>query len=361
MGDGLYHFAAVVVKSVLDISRRSASRREVTPFAGRDSPDGKPLSYDDQKRAEVFLKGQIPNWIAGAGYVALAAVSIVAIPFIFPQLAWYHVLLTYLVAPVLAFCNSYGCGLTDWSLASSYGKLAIFVFGAWVGRSNGGVMAGLAACGVMMGIVSTASDLMQDFKTGYLTLASPRSMFVSQVIGTAMGCVIAPGVFWVFYRAFPLGEEGSAYPAPYAFVYRGIALLGVEGFASLPKHCLSLCLGFFLLSVAMNLTRDLLKWRGLKAYKVVPSAMAMAIPFYLGSYFVIDMCLGSLILFVWQRTNKKHADAFAPAVASGMICGDGIWSLPASILALFKLQPPVCMKFLSRSDNKRVDGFLNPA
>ena len=51
-------------------------------------------------------------------------------------------------------------------------------------------LAGLAACGVMMNIVSTASDLMQDFKTGYMTLASPRSMFASQVIGTAIGCVI---------------------------------------------------------------------------------------------------------------------------------------------------------------------------
>ncbi|GLT77613.1 hypothetical protein SLA2020_491810 [Shorea laevis] len=82
--------------------------------------------------------------------------------------------------------NAYGCGLTDWSLASTYGKLAIFTIGAWAGKNNGGVLAGLAACGVMMNVVSTASDLMQDFKTGYITLASPRSMFLSQIIGTAI-------------------------------------------------------------------------------------------------------------------------------------------------------------------------------
>jgi uncharacterized oligopeptide transporter (OPT) family protein len=62
----------------------------------------------------------------------------------------------------------------------------------------------------MIGIVSTASDLTQDFKTGYMTLASPRSMFVSQVIGTAMGCVVAPSVFWLFYSAFrDIGMLGS--------------------------------------------------------------------------------------------------------------------------------------------------------
>ncbi|XP_061337222.1 probable metal-nicotianamine transporter YSL14 [Gastrolobium bilobum] len=133
---------------------------------------------------------------------------------------------------------------------------------------HGGVLASLAACGVMMNIVSTAFDLMQDFKTGYLTLASPCSMFVNQIFGTIMSCVISP-------------------------------------------------------------------------------CMAMAIPFYIRLYFAIDMCVGSLILYVWEKINKAKADAFGPVVASGLICGDGIWTLPASVLALAGVKPPICMKFLS--------------
>jgi uncharacterized oligopeptide transporter (OPT) family protein len=82
--------------------------------------------------------------------------------------------------PILGFCNAYGSDLTDWSLSSAYRKLAIFTIGAWAW--DGGVLADLAACGVLMNIVSTASDLMQDFTTGYMTLASPRFMFISQVI-----------------------------------------------------------------------------------------------------------------------------------------------------------------------------------
>ncbi|PKU86906.1 putative metal-nicotianamine transporter YSL12 [Dendrobium catenatum] len=128
---------------------------------------------------------------------------------------WYHILVTYIFTQVLAFYNAYGCGLTNWSLESINGKLAIFIFGAWVGASHGGVLAGLATCGVVINNVSTASDLMQDFKTGYLTLASPRSMFISQVIRTVMGSVIAPCVFWLFYKAFAdLGVPGTEYPAP---------------------------------------------------------------------------------------------------------------------------------------------------
>jgi uncharacterized oligopeptide transporter (OPT) family protein len=148
---------------------------------------------------------------------------------------------------------------------------------------------------------------------------------------------------------------GSQYPAPNAVVYRNMALLGVEGFSSLPDNCLKLCFGFFAAAVLINLIRDSVdkRWG-----RFIPLPMAMAIPFYLGSYFAIDMCLGSLILFVWEKINKGKADAFGPAVASGLICGDGIWTLPASILSLAGVKPPICMKFLSRGTNARVDKFL---
>jgi hypothetical protein len=49
-----------------------------------------------------------------------------------------------------------------------------------------------------------------------------------QVIGSIMGCVIAPMTFLLFYKAFDIGVPGSAYPAPYATIYRAMAILGVE-------------------------------------------------------------------------------------------------------------------------------------
>ncbi|KAL5983089.1 putative metal-nicotianamine transporter ysl7 [Asimina triloba] len=341
LGDGLYNFFRVISMTTFAFLKqlRDKQTREI-PEANELSPTNPSLSYDDQRRTELFMKDQIPTWRAIGGYVAMAAISIITLPHIFPQLKWYYVLVICTSAPVLAFCNAYGCGLTDWSLASHYGKLAIFIASAWAG---GGVLAGLAACGVMVGIVQTAADLMQDFKTGYLTLASPRSMFVSQEIGTAMGCVIAPCVFWLFYKAFDgIGTPGSEYPAPFELIYRNMAVLGVEGFSVLPKHCLNLCYVFFAGAILINLVRDILGKdaatflpippKVVKMARLIPLPMALAIPFYIGAHFVIDMCLGSFILFVWQKTNKAKADAFAPAVASGLICGDELWILPQSVL-----------------------------
>ncbi|XP_038687175.1 probable metal-nicotianamine transporter YSL7 [Tripterygium wilfordii] len=359
LGDGLYHAVSMLIKTLFSLATQKSSENTVNPQFSDHSTEI--VNYDEQRRTEYFLKDQIPIWAAGLGYLVLVLICVFVVPTIFPGLKWYHILVAYAIAPVLAFCNAYGCGLSDWSLASNYGKFAIIIFSAWVGLEHGGVLAGLAACGVMMSIVSTASDLMQDFKTGYLTLSSPRSMFFSQVCGTAMGVIQTPIVFWIFYKAYPIGDPNGTYPAPYGQIYRGIALLGVEGVSKLPKNCLALSIGFFFGAIVINLVRDILQRyeTKYKLYRFVPSPMCLAIPFYLGGYFAIDMCVGSLILFLWEYKNKQKATDFAPAVASGLICGDSLWGIPAAVLSLLNIQPPLCMKFLSRSVNAKVDGFLS--
>lgn len=177
-------------------------------------------------------------------------------------------------------------------------KLTIFIVGAWARTSQGGVLVGLASCGVMMNIVSTTSDLMQDFKTRYLMLSSPRSMFITEIIRATIGCIISPCVFWLFYKAFPnIIMPHSTYPVPYGVLYQNMAIIGVAGFNSLPKNYVTLCLVFFISAIAINLVRDLIGEK-------MTAFMAMAIPFYMGSYFIIDMCIGSLVLFTWKKLNK---------------------------------------------------------
>ncbi|KAB1211799.1 putative metal-nicotianamine transporter YSL6 [Morella rubra] len=342
LGDGIYNLIKIIAITVKEISNKSTkdTNLPVTTEALADGESSK-LLLEQRRRDEIFLKDGIPSWFAGAGYVGLAAISTATIPFIFPPLKWYLVLGSYIIAPALAFCNSYGTGLTDWSLASSYGKIGLFMIASLVG-SNGGVVAGLAACGVMMSIVATAADLMQDFKTGYLTLSSARSMFVSQLVGTAMGCIIAPLTFWMFWTAFDIGSPDGPYKAPYAIIFREMAILGIEGFSELPKHCLAICCGFFVAAMVINLLRDTTPK---KISQYIPIPMAMAVPFYIGAYFAIDMFVGTVILFVWERINQKDAEDYAGAVASGLICGDGIWTVPSAILSIFRINPPICMYF----------------
>ncbi|GLU21308.1 hypothetical protein SLE2022_374540 [Rubroshorea leprosula] len=335
LGDGLYNFLKILFSTAKSIHDRMKNNGPKT------HPDVQNKSIDDLKRNEVFVRESIPLWVACAGYTVFSIISIIVIPLMFPQLKWYYVLVAYILAPSLSFCNAYGAGLTDMNMAYNYGKVALFVLAAMAGKENG-VVAGLVGCGLIKSIVSISSDLMHDFKTGHLTLTSPRSMLLSQAIGTAMGCIVAPVTFFLFYKAFDVGNPNGKYPAPYALVYRNMAILGVEGFSALPQHCLQLCYGFFAFAIAANLVRDL---SSKNVQKWIPLPMAMAVPFLVGAYFAIDMCVGSLIVFAWHKLDKKNAGLILPAVASGLICGDGLWLLPSSFLAWFKVHPPICMSF----------------
>ncbi|KAG2708561.1 hypothetical protein I3760_05G199400 [Carya illinoinensis] len=336
LGDGLYNFLKILYFTATNI-HAEVNKKKLKSSA----PDNQNQPLDDLRRNEVFIRESIPIWVACTGYILFSIVSIIAIPLMFPELKWYYVVVAYVLAPSLSFCNAYGAGLTDMNMAYNYGKVALFVLAALSGKNNG-VVAGLVGCGLIKSIVSISSDLMHDFKTGHLTFTSPRSMLVSQAIGTAIGCVVAPLTFFLFYKAFDVGNPHGEYKAPYAIIYRNMAILGVEGFSALPHHCLQLCYAFFAFAIAANLLRDL-NPKGIG--KWVPLPMAMAVPFLVGAYFAIDMCMGSLIVFTWHKLNDRQASLMVPAVASGLICGDGLWILPSSILALAKIHPPICMNF----------------
>uniref|UniRef100_R7WF74 Uncharacterized protein n=1 Tax=Aegilops tauschii TaxID=37682 RepID=R7WF74_AEGTA len=209
---------------------------------------------------------------------------------------------------------------------------------AWGGKDDG-VIAGLVGCAIVKQLVQVSADLMHDYKTGHLTLTSPRSLLVGQAIGTVMGCIVAPSTFLLFYKAFDIGNPDGYWKAPYALIYRNMAILGVEGFSALPKRCLELSVACFAFSVLVNLVRD---FSPQKYRNYVPLPMAMAVPFLVGANFAIDMCVGSLVVLAWHKMSRKEATLLMPAVASGFICGDGIWMFPSSLLSLAKLNQEVC-------------------
>ena len=353
LGDCLFQLTAVTIRTARSFQQQGQG--------GDDPPQQQSLlssSYDDRRRIHNFQSEGMPLHVALAGYALLAAIATVFLPGIFPQIRFYHVATCYAIAPLMAFCSSYASGLTDWSLGTIYGKLAIFIFGAWVGEASGGAVAGLLAGGVVVVVIGNSSELMHDFKSAYLTLTSPLSMFASQVIGTTLGCVINPLLFVGFQEMAGgkdhLGEAGSLYAAPMAMAYRGIADLSVEGIKMLPKHSFMLCIPCFAAALTLDAVAAMATandWR-IKGY--VPNIMAMSIPFFVGPTFAIDMSLGSLLVILWRRSNRQTANLLSVVVASGLICGDGLWALPSSLLAIFKVEPPICMKFLSYYQTEQI-------
>ncbi|KAG5228161.1 metal-nicotianamine transporter YSL [Salix suchowensis] len=336
LGDGLYFFVKIMVITISNVRSRLKTKN-LSPVHCHKK------LFDEQKQNKFFLGETIPVWLGIIGYIIFSVISIIAVPIIFPQLKWYYVVVSYVLAPFLAFCNAYGAGLTDINMAYNYGKVALFVLAAISGRENG-VVAALVGGGLVKSVIYVACILMQDFKTAHLTFTSPRAMFFNQVIGTAIGCVVAPCSFFLFYKAFDVGNPYGDFKAPHALIFRNMAIIGVEGFSALPLYCLRLCYGFFAFAISVNLVRDFLPR---KIGQWAPLPLVMAVPFVIGASFAIDMCVGTLIVFVWRKRDTSKAEFMIPAVASGLICGEGLWTLPASVLALAKIKPPICMNFVA--------------
>jgi hypothetical protein len=139
LGDGGFFLIFKLIKTIRNLVKEPSLA--VVPYVA---------NYDENRRREFFLKDLILIWIGLLGYGILAFISINVVPIFFPQVNCHHLLVAYIIAPLLAFCNIYGYGLTDVSLASNYGKVTILIFSSWIGFYNSGVIAGLASYGAMM-------------------------------------------------------------------------------------------------------------------------------------------------------------------------------------------------------------------
>nr|CAB3448566.1 unnamed protein product [Digitaria exilis] len=356
LGDGLFQLLMIPFKTIRNLRRKQEQLAAATNcFRSLDAIRRPGLSFDDRRRTHVFLKDNIPSSYAIIGYTILATVSTIAIPHIYNQIKYQHMIVAYIFAPLLAFCNAYGTGITDLNLYPQYAKIVILIFGFWISAAKGGVIGGLVICAVMTLIIATAGDFMQDLKTSYLTLTSPRSMFIAQAIGTAIGCIINPIIFCVFYNCY---KSTGTYPAPFARVYRVIALVGAGGFKELPKYSIALSIPFFVVAIAVSAIRDVAVHKNWRIQYYIPSIAAMSVGFLVSPTTSIDMFVGSLILGAWNRADEESAKLLAPVVASGLICGEGIFAIPYSLLGIYNINPPMCIRFLDSDVNLKVDLLL---
>ncbi|KAL6853742.1 hypothetical protein ACP4OV_019771 [Aristida adscensionis] len=357
LGDGLFQLLAISVRTAQTMRRHRLAAETLRSFSDVDAMPRPVLSFDDRRRTQVFLREHIPGTFAIGGYVILALLSAVAIPQIYGQVRFYHVAAAYAFAPLMAFCNAYGTGVAETNFSAQYNKLVILLFASWIGVRGGGIVGSLVICGVVSSVVSTASDFMSDFKTGYLTLTSPRATFVSQVVGTALGCIVNPAVFNVFHHFYDADPDRKVYQAPLAKLYRAIAVLGA-GDLELPQHCLGFSVGLFAVAVAVCAVREVAAHNRWRAQHYIPSVTGMAVSFLLVPAVSIDMCVGTLIVFAWNMSDRESAQLMAPVLASGLICGDGLFSIPYALLARYGVTAPICIRFLSREHNELLDAYL---
>ncbi len=181
-----------------------------------------------------------------------------------------------------------------------------------------------------------------------------------------------------------MGDPNGPYPAPWQNLYRGMAIFGTEGFSVLPDHCLSMMIAFFFGAIAINMLREVLPERYARCVPAwllgspkrasqlpggsasqalrrclarwghrfrtclrrwVPLPIGMAVPFLFGAYIAIDMCIGAAIMAVWKWRSPGTVHLATAGVAAGLIVGDGLWSIPMSVLGIAGVEAPMCASY----------------
>lgn len=233
-------------------------------------------------------------------------------------MAFFFVTVSSYIVGIVGSSNNPVSGMT---ISSLLAVSALFLVLGWKGDSA--VLATLGVAGVVCSAASSAGDVSQDLKTGYLLGATPASQQWAQVISvSAAALVLAPSLS-LLHHAYGIG---TGLKAPQATLFAGItsAIFG-EGDMPLDLVLVGAGIGVFFIILNEILKKSTLSFR--------THVMPLAVGIYLPISLIVPMLLGGFIRLLVERKDRKNDDS-DPGIllSSGMVAGEAITGI---ILALF--------------------------
>ncbi|MCG3129383.1 MAG: hypothetical protein FLDDKLPJ_00110 [Phycisphaerae bacterium] len=231
------------------------------------------------------------------------------------------------VAVGMSFVVSLVCcrvtGETDTTPIGPMGKVTQLVYAVLPG-SAGDAAINLTAAGATTSAGSSAADLLNDLKAGYLLGANPRKQFAAQLAGVFFGTA---AVVPAWYLMVPDAAALSGFNVPSAQMWKAVADALTQGLQSLPISARWAIVIGGMTGVAIPTVGALSS----RAARYLPSPMGLGFSWVFGFNSSLALALGSVIAWAWRRAARKSAEAYAVPAASGFIAGE---SLVSALLAI---------------------------
>jgi len=163
---------------------------------------------------------------------------------------------------VFVLVNGISLGLTDWNPISSAFVLTVFILAA-LGLRDAGV--GLMCAAILLIACSEGGDMQQDRSTGWRLGTNRVAQFRYQVIGIAMGAVLAVALAKIFMGAYPI-LRADQFANPHlegaqqwqsAMTYKFVGAL--KGITTEQPHVMKALKLGILLGLLIEIARKLLK------------------------------------------------------------------------------------------------------
>ncbi|KAJ4360567.1 OPT super [Didymosphaeria variabile] len=300
------------------------------------------LSEDSEPDAPP--EHQISNRTTTIGLILSLVACIAGVHISFPNLIPFGLtLLALVLALFLSIMGVRALGETDLNPVSGISKLTQLIF-ALVTPTTGpnaknSVIINLLAGAVSESAALQAGDLLQDLKCGHLLGAAPNAQFWGQMIGSAVGAVISALVYKLYTHVYAGMIPGGLFEVPTAYVWVFTArLVTGKGLPPMVREWAAGAGAIFAIGTMLRVYGQFRKRQGLSAkwFDFVPGGIAFAIGMYNTPSFTLARTIGGLISLWWRRW-KGRSETQIVVLASGLILGEGLFSIVNLALASLKV------------------------
>ena len=191
-----------------------------------------------------------------------------------------------------------------------------------------------------------STDLVADFRVGFLLRTPPNQQWVAQGVGTIVAVFLAPAMFQLFATAYPCiidaEAETCAFSVPSVAAWRATAVAVTDPTFPIPTSSGIFAIVFAILGSLMTFVRHY-AYTGSREWmkKYHPNMMCIGLAFVLPqTQYGTAMLMGSTLAYVWAKRWPQHFDIFGYACAAGMIAGEGIGGVINAIFQVAGIAGP---------------------
>ncbi|KAF2109711.1 OPT oligopeptide transporter protein-domain-containing protein [Lophiotrema nucula] len=244
-----------------------------------------------------------------------------------------------LLAVFLAFFFSFVAiqctGVTDITPLTAASKASQIILGGATKGEHWGVyhsqrlnLLGGAICNLG---ANQSTDLVCDFRVGFLLRTPPMQQWLAQGVGTIVAVFLAPAIFQLFSTAYPciidpeLGD-GCPFAVPSVSAWRATAVAVTDPTFPIPHSSGIFSIVFACFGSFMVMLRHY-AWTGKREWikKWHPNMMCIGLAFVLNqTQYGTAMTMGSAMAVIWAKKYPQNFDIYGFAVAAGLIAGEGI-------------------------------------
>jgi uncharacterized oligopeptide transporter (OPT) family protein len=186
---------------------------------------------------------------------------------------------------------------------------------------------GIAAGAIPAGVAVHASVVLWSLQVGRRLGASPVLQARAQLLGVALGSIVAVPVYELLVGAYGLGS--AALPVPYAERWRALADVIAGGAGALPRGAAAAALAAVAVGLALELAgRAAAGGRR----RFLPSPAALGLGFVIPAHAAVAIALGAVAAAWASRRWPAGAARNLHATAAGAIAGESVGALAVAIL-----------------------------